>query len=89
MAMWSERFKKNVWLTDHARQAMTKREISESLVYDLVETGSIKHKDDLNAWIFKHYPERNDNLLCIAALIGQAVIVKTVMTDWRLLEDTQ
>jgi len=47
--MWSERFKKNVWLTDHARQAMTKREISESLVYGLVETGSIKHKDDLNA----------------------------------------
>ena len=87
--MWSERFKKNVWLTDHARQAMTKREISENLVYDLVETGYIKHKDDLNAWIFKHYPERNDNLLCIATLIGQAVIVKTVMTDWRLLEDTQ
>lgn len=87
--MWSERFKKNVWLTDDARQAMTKREISESLVYDLVETGRIKHKDNLNAWIFKHYPERNDNLLCIAALIEQAIIVKTVMTDWRLLEDTQ
>ncbi|MFO1429692.1 MAG: DUF4258 domain-containing protein [Candidatus Competibacteraceae bacterium] len=87
--MWSERFNKNVWLTDHARQAMTKREIAESLVYDMVETDNIEHKDDLNAWIFKHYPERNDNLLCIATLIEQAVIVKTVMTDWRLLEDMQ
>ena len=48
-----------------------------------LETGEIKRKDNLNIWIFKHYPEHSDNLLCVAAVTSQAVIVKTVMTDWK------
>jgi hypothetical protein len=81
--MWSNRFQKNIWLTHHAKYAMEKRDIPEAVVYDLIETGEIKRKDNLNIWIFKHYPERSDNLLCVAAVISQAVIVKTVMTDWK------
>jgi Domain of unknown function (DUF4258) len=81
--MWSDRFQKNIWLTHHAKYAMEKRDIPEAVVYDLIETGEIKRKDNLNVWIFKHYPEHSDNLLCVAAVISQAVIVKTVMTDWK------
>ena len=72
------RFQKNIWLTHHAKYAMEKRDIPEAVVCDLIETGEIKRKDNLNVWIFKHYPEHSDNPLCVAAVISQAV-----MTDWK------
>jgi hypothetical protein len=86
--MWSQRFQKNVWLTRHAKAAMAKRDITEDLVYDVIETGAVKTKDATNVWIFKSYPERGDNMLCVAAIIEQSVIVKTVMTDWQPREET-
>jgi hypothetical protein len=43
-------------------------------------------KDDLHLWIYKHIPQRDDNLLCVAAVDAQAIIVKTVMTDWKIKE---
>lgn len=46
--MWSDRFQKNIWLTYHAKYAMEKRDIPEAVVYDLIETGEIKRKDNLN-----------------------------------------
>ena len=50
---------------------MEKRDIPEAVVCDLIETGEIKRKDNLNVWIFKHYPERSDNLLCVEAVIAK------------------
>jgi hypothetical protein len=46
--MWSDRFQKNIWLTHHAKYAMEKRDIPEAIVYDLIETGEIKRKGNLN-----------------------------------------
>jgi hypothetical protein len=46
--MWSDRFQKNIWLTHHAKCAMEKRDIPEAVVYDLIETGEIKRKDNLS-----------------------------------------
>ena len=60
--MGSNRFQKNIWLTRHAQKRMKQRQVSESMLRDLIETGNLKHKDDLHAWIFKYYPERTDNL---------------------------
>jgi len=49
------------------------------LLADIVETGRVKYKDERHLWIFKGYPGRTDNMLCIAALLADALIVKTVM----------
>ena len=65
---------------------MEKRDISLELLLDLIETGNIRHKSESDLWIFRQYPERADNMVCAAVVVGQAVIVKTVMVDWTLEE---
>jgi hypothetical protein len=84
--MFSQRFQKNVRLTHHVRARMEKRDISLELLLDLIETGDIRHKSESDLWIFRQYSERADNMVCTAVVIGQAVIVKTVMVDWTLEE---
>lgn len=78
----SERFARLVRLTRHARDRMVSRRIERELVADLVETGTIKRKDARRLWIYKHYADRTDNLICIAVAEEDALIVKTVMTRW-------
>jgi hypothetical protein len=77
--MFSQRFQKNVRLTHHVKARMEKRDISLELLLDLIETGNTHYKSESDRWIFKKYPERTDNMVCAAVVIGQAVIVKTVM----------
>lgn len=84
--LFSERFGRPVRLTTHARLMMTERDVPEVLVLDLIENGEIKHKTETDVWIFRAYPERRDNMLCVAALLQQAVIIKTVMIRWQLEE---
>ena len=84
--MFSQRFQKNIRLTHHVSARMEKRDISLELLLDLIETGDIRHKTESDLWIYKQYPERRDNMVCTAVVIGQAVIVKTVMVDWTLEE---
>lgn len=84
--MFSQRFQKNIRLTHHVKARMEKRDISLELLLDLIETGSIRHKSEFDLWIFRQYPERADNLVCAAVVVGQAIIVKTVMVDWTLEE---
>ncbi len=44
---------------------MTKRNITEKQVWELVETGELRYKNNEHAWIYKHLNERNDNLICV------------------------
>ncbi|MFZ5659570.1 MAG: DUF4258 domain-containing protein [Pseudomonadota bacterium] len=81
--MHSERFQKSIRLTDHARIRMHERGVNENTLLDLVESGQIKRKDERHLWIFKHYPERHDNMLCVAAIEGQALIILTIMNHWQ------
>lgn len=81
--MFSARFQIEVLLTRHARQRMTERNIDDALLLDLIETGTARHKDQTHFWLFKHYDDRDDNLLCIAALIDDALVVKTVMHHFQ------
>jgi len=85
---FSQRFGRNIRLTHHVRDRMKKRGVSEAMLLDLIETGELRHASASDFWIFKHYNDRKDNLVCTAVLLAQAVIVKTVMVDWRLEEDT-
>ena len=84
--MFSQRFQKNVRLTHHVRVRMEKRDISLELLLDLIETGDIRYKSESDLWIYRQYLERADNMVCTAVVVGQAVIVKTVMVDWTLEE---
>jgi hypothetical protein len=77
--MFSERFGKSVEITDHARDRMAARGIDEALLRDIIEMGEVRHKDETRIWIAKSYADRNDNLLCVAAVLETAVVIKTVM----------
>jgi len=58
---------------------MAQRGIDDALLLDLVETGDIRFKDESRLWIAKHYPQRADNLVCAAAVLESALVIKTVM----------
>lgn len=86
--MFSQRFQKNIRLTHHVKARMEKRDISLELLLDLIETGDIRYKSESDLWIYRQYSERADNMVCTAVVVGQAMIVKTVMVDW-ILEEPQ
>lgn len=77
--MFSKRFGKSIVITEHARGRMAPRAISEALLRGLIETGEMRYKDERRIWIAKHYGNRADNLLCVAAVLETALVVKTVM----------
>ena len=77
--MFSERFHLPIQITRHAALRMSERGMDNALLLDLLETGVIKHKDDLRLWVYKYYAERTDNLLCAAVVLETALVVKTVM----------
>ena len=85
--MNSTRFGRTVRITRHASERMRDRGITEELLFDLIETGTVRHKDDIRLWIFKSYPDRDDNLICAAAVLEDEVIIKTVMHHFELKEN--
>ncbi|MBI3524849.1 MAG: DUF4258 domain-containing protein [Betaproteobacteria bacterium] len=66
-------------MTDHAARRMRERGIEMDILVDMIDNGTIKFKDETHFWAFKTYPGRSDNMLCAAAIEGEAIIVKTVM----------
>ena len=83
--MHSARFGLPVVLTDHARLRMAERSITAELVLDIVDTGTLKDAGSSHYWLYKHLPDRTDNLLCVAAVVDNVVVVKTIMHHWELL----
>ncbi len=77
--MFSERFGKSIVITDHVRGRMAARAISEALLRDIIETGEVRYKDETRIWIAKHYRDRDDNSLCVAAVLETALVIKTAM----------
>jgi Domain of unknown function (DUF4258) len=58
---------------------MATRAISEALLRDVIETGEVRYKGETRIWIAKYYGDRADNLLCVAAVLETALVIKTVM----------
>ena len=85
--MVSRRFGKRVWITRHAERRMMERNITAAEVLDVIETGTSKDRGAGHFLVFKHCPYRQDNLLCVALLEGDAVIDKTVIHNF--CEDQQ
>lgn len=84
---FSQRFGKNVWITNHARKSMQRRGIDNATLARVIEEGDIKRRNDIHIWVFKHFNERTDNLICAAAVEQDAIVIKTVMINWELDED--
>lgn len=84
---FSKRFGKNVWLTNHARESMQRRNIDAATLERLIEEGEIKRRDEVNLWVFTHIQGRADNLICAAVVEQTAVVIKTVMVNWELEDE--
>lgn len=82
--MYSVRFDRPVVLTRHARERMQERRVSEAEIMVIMETGTIREKDPRHVWIYREFATRPDNLLCVAALLDDVIIVKTIMTHWEV-----
>jgi hypothetical protein len=83
-SFYSERFQKNVWLTNHAIESMAKRKITLPEVKKLIETGEYRELKGSHGWIYYNFPEREDNLVCAAVIDENAVIIKTIMVQWQV-----
>ncbi|MFN2411364.1 MAG: DUF4258 domain-containing protein [Halomonas sp.] len=81
--MYCQRFDLDVYVTRHARERMTQRNISEAQLNELLETGRIRFKDDSRLWIAKKFSSRSDNLVCAAVVLEDKLIVKTVMHHFQ------
>lgn len=81
--MHSTRFGLPVVLTEHARLRMAERNISDALVLEIIDTGTLKNAGNAHYWLYKHLVERTDNLLCVAAVVDNVVVVKTIMHHWE------
>lgn len=81
--MFCERFGLFVHVTRHARERMAERHISDALLIELLETGSARYKDDARLWIAKQFGDRGDNLICVAAILEDKLVVKTVMHHFQ------
>lgn len=49
---------------------------------DVIETGTMRERELGHCWIWKNVTGRHDNALCVAVLVGDAIIVKTVMNHF-------
>ena len=84
--MYSRRFAKAVIITNHARARMAERNVDESVLLDVIETGQVQHVDRQRIFLFKRIAERRDNLVCAAAVEEKHLVIKTVMVNWTLRE---
>jgi hypothetical protein len=81
--MRSTRFQLRVVLTEHAKARMVERDLSATLILEIIDTGIQKDAGGTHYWLYKHFPDRQDNLLCVAVVIDNVLVVKTVMHRWE------
>lgn len=82
--MYSRRFNRTIVVTRHAIQRMAERGISEAELVVVIDQGQTRYKDASHLWAYRHFPERNDNLVCAVLVLEEAVVVKTVMHHFEL-----
>jgi len=56
------------------------------MLLDLIETGECREKDKQRLWLFKAFPDRDDNLICAAVVLEKELVIKTVMIRWELVQ---
>jgi hypothetical protein len=81
----STRFNRPVFVTRHAAQRMAERQVDEPLLLRVIDEGSLRYSDAVRVWAWLDVPGRDDNLICAALVLDDAVVVKTVMHRWELM----
>ena len=84
----SNRFGMDVVLTRHAVESMEKRNVNLEILQEVLELGEIKHRAGSDMWVFKHIAGRADNLICAAVVVENVMVVKTVMINWELEDES-
>ncbi len=79
--MRSVRFNRPIVVTRHAAQRMAERSVPDDLLVRLIDEGDTRYSDETHLWAWLNVAGRDDNLLCLALFLENAVIVKTVCTD--------
>jgi hypothetical protein len=82
--MDSTRFKRRVVITRHAQTRMQERNISQDELMLVIDSGTLRYKDDTHLWAFMALETRSDNLVCAVLVLEDAVVVKTVMHHFTL-----
>ena len=59
------------------------------LPHEMIETGEVRYKDGTRIWIARHDGDRDDNLLCVPAVLEKALANKTVMHHFDCGQLTQ
>jgi hypothetical protein len=72
-------------VTDHAKERMLSRGITEEALGDILKTGSVKLRDKPNHfWVYKMLRDRKDNFICLSvSLEAPFLIVITTLVNWR------
>ncbi len=83
--MFSQRFQRPVVVSTHAKIRMAEREISDTMLLEVIDSGETRYKDTTHLWAFKEFPARHDNLLCAVLVLEDCVVVKTVMHHFTVL----
>ncbi len=86
-SFYCKRFSKKVWLTNHAIESMNKRDVTLFEVKQILENGEYQQTDTEHGWIYFDFEHRTDNLVCVAIIEKESIIIKTVMINWTLRED--
>jgi hypothetical protein len=84
--MFSLRFQRPLVITRRAAERMRVRNVTEELLLKIVDTGYLRYSDSTRLWAWLEVPGRDDNLLCLAVVLEDAVVVKTVMHHWEVIE---
>jgi hypothetical protein len=84
--VFSQRFQRPLIITRHAAERMRARNVTQELVLMIVDTGFVRYSDPARLWTWLEVPDRDDNLLCLALVLEEAVVVKTVMHHWEVIE---
>lgn len=65
---------------------MQSRNVGADAVLRIIDTGHLRYSDPVRLWAWLELPDRQDNLLCLALVLEDAVVVKTVMHHWEVME---
>ena len=84
--VFSQRFLRPIVVTRHASERMQSRKVGADVVLKIIDTGYLRYSDPVRLWAWLELPYRQDNLLCLALVLEDAVVVKTVMHHWEVIE---
>lgn len=73
-------------VTDHVKERMVEREITEAMLIQTIQHGELKAKPGRvnKFWVWMEFTGREDNCICFSLVVERPKLVLiTAMTNWR------